>query len=71
MGYAYEGMAFHLFTQSAPGLVGLYQSYSAAAVDHLPTTNMNEGAPGYSNPELLGYCSPDKPAAAPTEARRR
>ncbi len=64
-GYQYEGVGFHLYDATAPGLVPLYQVWCAACTDHMQTLSSSEGAPAYVPDATLGWCAtqsaPDHP----------
>ena len=68
--YAGEGIAFRLFTNPGSRRVALWQTWCAPCTDHLQTFNAEEGAPLYSSPVLLGYCSRVKTQQASRELRR-
>ncbi len=72
-GYTLEGTAFSLFDgpgSAAQPVVPIYQRYCAACTDHMPSLDPNEGAPDYTGAEVLGYCSPQPTAWAPTKLTR-
>jgi hypothetical protein len=68
--YTSEGEAFKLFSNPGRRMVPLWQSWCEPCTDHLQARDSAEGAPVYTDPVLLGYCSAVPTGQAPRELRR-
>ncbi|MCM2323406.1 MAG: hypothetical protein NDJ90_09110 [Oligoflexia bacterium] len=67
--YAFKGVRFHLFSETATGRVPLYRKYHPS-LDHFMESTTASGDAGYGSNVLLGYCYASPSANASVALKR-